>query len=26
MKTFTVPTREEVAPANQEIFDTYKKL
>jgi AhpD family alkylhydroperoxidase len=25
MKTFTVPTREEVSPANQAIFDTLKK-
>ncbi|MCI4442207.1 MAG: carboxymuconolactone decarboxylase family protein [Lentimicrobium sp.] len=25
MKTFTVPTREEVAPANQEIFDNLQK-
>ena len=25
MKTFTVPTREDVSPANQAIFDTLKK-
>ncbi|MBF2709588.1 carboxymuconolactone decarboxylase family protein [Flavobacterium soyangense] len=25
MKTFTVPTREEVAPANQDIFDSLQK-
>jgi hypothetical protein len=25
MKTFTVPTRDEVAPANQEIFDNLQK-